>query len=104
MGDGVSIANIIGTYDGVATDFRAKVGDITWVTDAIRDLEKELQSQKSLNAYAARVAGISGVGNEEYKVVRALKVLNSSIGKEYLTPMEKLRRTLDELRAEGRLT
>lgn len=96
MGDGLSLANIIGTYDGVATGFRAKVEDIAWVTDAIGDLKKELERQKSLNAYAARVAG---VGNEEFKVIRALKTLNSSIGKEYLTPMESLRRILNELRA-----
>jgi len=81
--------------------FDAQVKDIKWVMEGIISLEKGLEKEISLNRYAAGVAGVSGVAldTNEQAIIRGLKIFHASIGREYLTPMEKLRRTLDELRA-----
>lgn len=72
--------------------WKAKVSDIAIVIFTIDFYKQQLQEEKSNNWYAA-MAGVSGVGHpEEDYIIKKLKTLYNSMGWEYLTAMESLRR------------
>lgn len=72
--------------------WKARISDIAIVTRTINFYKQQLQEEKSSNYYAA-MAGVSGVGHpkEDY-IIKKLKTLYNSMGWEYLTAMESLRR------------